>query len=70
MVGAGRRTTHSRPARDELAHVAGSIAELHGDLIRRGIIRRARDLSADVIETFLRFGYVLRCLDEAFAINT
>jgi hypothetical protein len=51
------------------ACVEVSIAELHDDLVRRGIIRRARDLTGDAIENFLRFGYVLRCLDEAFAIN-
>ena len=51
------------------ACVEVSIAELHDDLLRRGIIRRARDLTGDAIENFLRFGYVLRCLDEAFAIN-
>lgn len=52
------------------ACVEVSVAELHDDLIRCSVIRRARDLGADVIESFLRFGYVLRCLDEAFAINT
>lgn len=52
------------------ACVEVSVAKLQDELLRRRVIRRARDLNAEVIEGFLRFGYVLRCLDEAFAIST
>jgi hypothetical protein len=51
------------------ACVEVSVAELKDDLMRRGVIRRPRDLNAEIIESFMRFGYVLRCLDEAFAIG-
>jgi hypothetical protein len=36
---------------------------------RNGHIRRPRDLDPVVAESFLRYGYVVRCLDEALRIN-
>jgi hypothetical protein len=47
-----------------------AIHELRSDLQQRGVIRRKRDLGPEAIESFLRYGFVLRCIDEAFAINT
>ena len=52
------------------ACVEVSVDRLQAELTQRGVIRRARDLKPEVIESFLRYGFVLRCLDEAFAINT
>jgi hypothetical protein len=36
---------------------------------RNGYIRRAHDLDPVVAESFLRYGYVLRCLDESLQID-
>jgi hypothetical protein len=52
------------------ACVEVSVDRLKAELTQRGVIRRARDLTPEVIESFLRYGFVLRCFDEAFAINT
>jgi hypothetical protein len=52
------------------ACVEVSVDKLQAELTQRGMIRRARDLKPEVSESFLRYGFVLRCLDEAFAINT
>jgi hypothetical protein len=52
------------------ACVEVSVDRLQAELTQRGVIRRARDLKPEVIESFLRYGFVLRCFDEAFAINT
>lgn len=42
---------------------------LQSELIAAGIIRRPRDLRRDIVESFLRFGLVLRCADEAFGLT-
>lgn len=52
------------------ACVEVSVDQIQVELTQRGVIRRARDLKPEVIESFLRYGFVLRCFDEAFAINT
>lgn len=41
---------------------------LQSELTAGGVIRRPRDLSRDVVESFLRFGFVLRCADEALGL--
>jgi hypothetical protein len=41
---------------------------LQSELTASSVIRRPRDLSRDVVESFLRFGYVLRSADEAFGL--
>jgi hypothetical protein len=42
---------------------------LQTELMAGGVIRRPRDLSRDVIESFLRYGFVLRSADEAFGLT-
>jgi hypothetical protein len=42
---------------------------LQSELTASGVLRRPRDLSRDVVESFLRFGFVLRCADEAFGLT-
>jgi hypothetical protein len=42
---------------------------LQSQLSASGVIRRPRDLSRDVVESFLRLGFVLRCADEAFGLT-
>lgn len=42
---------------------------LQSELAAGGVIRRPRDLSRDAVESFLRFGFVLRCADEAFGLT-
>jgi hypothetical protein len=44
--------------------------DLHRSLQQGGYIRRARDLDAETAEAFLRYGFVLRALDEALGIET
>jgi hypothetical protein len=42
---------------------------LQAELTASGVIRRRRDLNRELCETFLRFGFVLRCADEAFELT-
>ena len=52
------------------ACVEVAVLHMQDQLTESGIIRRRRDVGRDVVESFLRYGFVLRCVDEAFAINT
>jgi hypothetical protein len=52
------------------ACVEVTVLHMQDQLTESGIIRRRRDIGRDVVESFLRYGFVLRCIDEAFAINT
>ena len=52
------------------ACVEVAVLHMQDQLTEGGIIRRRRDVGRDVVESFLRFGFVLRCVDEAFGINT
>lgn len=52
------------------ACVEVAVLHIQDQLTDGGIIRRRRDIGRDVVESFLRFGFVLRCVDEAFGINT
>jgi hypothetical protein len=42
---------------------------LQYELTAGRVLRRPRDLSRDVVESFLRFGFVLRCADEGFGLT-
>jgi hypothetical protein len=46
------------------------VLHMQDQLTESGIIRRRREIDRDEVESFLRYGFVLRCVDEAFAINT
>jgi hypothetical protein len=52
------------------ACVEVAVLHMQDQLTESGIIRRRRDIGRVVVESFLRYGFVLRCVDEAFAINT
>jgi hypothetical protein len=52
------------------ACVEVAVLHIQDQLTNCGIIRRRGDIGRDVVESFLRYGFVLRCVDEAFAINT
>jgi hypothetical protein len=52
------------------ACVEVAVLHMQDQLTDSGIIRRRRDIGRDLVESFPRYGFVLRCVDEAFAINT
>ena len=51
------------------ACVAIASYQLQKNLEHSSMIRRARDLDADTVESFLRYGFVLRSLDEALGLD-
>jgi hypothetical protein len=71
-AGQAPRFTEVASVEPALWNACIEVAVLHmqDQLTASRIIRRRRDIGRDVVEIFLRFGFVLRCLDEAFGINT
>jgi hypothetical protein len=52
------------------ACVEAAVLHMQDQVTESAIIRRRRDIGRDVVESLLRYGVVLRCVNDAFAINT
>lgn len=62
------RSTEVASVAPALRNACNEVAVLHlqDQLTESGVIRRRCDIGQDVVESFLRYGFVLRCVDEAF----